>query len=726
MATKKRSGKSVAGSRGSGRPKVLSREPGQPVATGFGWTHQLEMGPDALSYLDHEWVLSNGTGAYAMGTAAGVNTRRYHGLLVACTHPPVGRVVALTQTLEKLTLQRGGAQQPLEFSSCLFKDGGAGRVVVPQGVGLLRQFSKGLAAQWEYSWGQCRLVRELHLHWQEQAATVRYLVQELSDSGSAARLAIGPMLTLRDFHAVLHEGGEKFAVETEEEGDVVHVSRGGVSVTMSCPGATFVPNEQWWYRIHLPGEMERGQEDLEDQFVPGWFEVQLEPRAEHEITLTVALGDEAVEPEVSDEGRRAHLRPMWERFRVPADGPAKHPGELQKQLLVMAADDFVVGRSYKGEKLKTILAGFPWFSDWGRDTFIALDGLLLCTGRLEEARDTLKVFAGAIRNGLVPNRFDDYDDTAAHYNTVDASLWYVHAAMRYLEVSGDRASWDGWLCAACLSIIDAYIKGTENEIRMAGDGLITAGNPGTQLTWMDAACGGVVFTPRCGKAVEINALWYHALAGMAELIATSHRQEADHLNRLTARIRRGFAKVFWDDSLGYAIDHVWTDGDGAEQRDGGLRPNQVLVASLPHSPLPRTKQQEILDAVGQKLLTPFGLRTLAPGHPAYHGHYAGDGFRRDEAYHQGTVWPWLIGPYAEGILRVGKFSNQARSEAMRVITPLLDEMTGRGLGQLHEIHEADVPHRPVGCMAQAWSVAEVLRVLTMIEGPAPKSGGGDD
>jgi len=337
------------------------------------------------------------------------------------------------------------------------------------------------------------------------------------------------------------------------------------------------------------------------------------------------------------------------------------------------------------------------------------------TGRFEEARLALQAYTESIRDGLVPNRFDDYDSEAAHYNTVDASLWYIRAALMYVEETGDRDCWEDWLGDSCRKIMDAYIRGTQFGIRMAGDGLVTAGSATTQLTWMDAACGGKVFTPRHGKAVEVNALWYYALVGMAEMVRPDQPPLAEHYLKLADRIKRSFGKIFWDESCGYLRDHLWTDEQGGEHPDTTLRPNQIFALSLPVSPLPRTKQVQVLDVLRRRLLTPYGLRTLPQDDSRYHGRYTGPQFERDKAYHQGTVWCWLIGPYCEAVLRCGDFSPESRREARAVLAPLLEELEGRGLGQLHEICEADAPHRPVGCMAQAWSVGEALRVLRLIE-----------
>jgi len=680
-------------------------------------THELDTGDDALAFLNREWLLTNGTGAYAMGTAAGINTRRYHGLLVASQRPPVGRVVVLNQVLEEVRIKEQA--KPLSFTAAMFRDDAGRDVIEPKGHVHLRRFSRGLTVAWHYEANEVQFTRELLLHYREQAITLRYTVHGLKGE---AELRLSPMLTLRDFHAVLHRNAADMFDVTAGKKDCL-VQHGMVSAAFACDAGPFEQRATWWYRQHYAIEMERGQEDTEDLFVPGTFVVKLNGRAEQVVTLTASQGDKPVRPQVDAQLRAAHLLPLMARIEplVTADVRkcSRASSEVLPAALTIAADDFVVERTIAGQRLSTILAGYPWFADWGRDTFIALPGLLLVTGRHEEARATLRTFAQAIRNGLVPNRFDDYNDTSTHYNTVDGSLWVVQAAMQYMDATGDVEAWEQWLRDACVTIIDAYIKGTDYDIRMAGDGLITAGSQETQLTWMDAACGGRVFTPRAGKAVEVNALWYNALVGMAERLEESDSQRAGHYQKLAKRVVRAFAKVFWDEEAKHLRDHVWTDDAGVEHADRSLRPNQIFAAALPRSPLPLTKQKQVVAAVRKHLLTPFGLRTLAAEHPAYHGQYRGPQMQRDEAYHQGTVWPWLIGPYAEAVLRTGRFSAEARREALAAIAPLLQSMLGEGsqptLGQLYEIHEADRPHRPVGCMAQAWSVAEVLRVLKLME-----------
>ncbi len=750
-------------------------------------THRLEHNPDQPDHqpseidrlIGAEWVLGNGTGAYAMGTAAGVPTRRYHGLLVAAAQPPVARVMALSQVWERLVLP--GHDQPIGLNTLLF-DGAsdADRMLSPRGVDTLTHFEKGTAARWTHRVGEWTITKTLRLHWKTQAATLQYQLIRSKSSGkdkakptdenaTPFRLLLSPMLALRDFHAMRHEGDAgHFDVDDRGRG-VLSVGREGHAVTMKCLGprgeAAYRSHPHWWGGVCYPRDAYRGQESWEDLFVPGTFEVELSPG--EGVTLTAALGDEAAEPILDDgaEGRLAHLDVVRNRLRerlvrARASLPKIDIGRLA-DVLAIAADDFVVDRAVKGEMLSTILAGYPWFADWGRDTFIALPGLLLTTGRHAEARAVLKAFADAVgsgeHEGLVPNRFDDYGEDP-HYNTVDASLWYVHAALLYIEATNDRESWSDFLEAACTRILDAYAAGTGGPlhaddpagprmIRLDEDGLITAGHEGTQLTWMDAACpvpdaSGrwryTVFTPRAGKCVEINALWHSNLLGVARLLGRDPTGRADRYRAWADRCRRRFVEAFWDPDRGDLADRITPAGDP----DTTLRPNQGLAIGLERSPLPRDCIRPCLDAMRRRLLTPVGPRTLPPGDPHYHPHYEGAADRRDAAYHQGIAWPWLIGGYCEGILRAAgghdpEAAAAAAREAAAALAPLLASLLRHppdapqglpsskeapppggleSLGHLYEIHDADAPHTGRGCPAQAWSVAEPLRVLSLLAG----------
>lgn len=675
---------------------------------------------------EREWLLTNGTGAYSMGTALGCNTRRYHGLLVAATHPPVGRILALNQVFDQLILDGGSGQptQVIELSSCLFRGGDGQLVHAPHGDQVLAEFARGLTVRWTYRWGKVTVVRELILHDGEQAATLHYRATGLETLRGNVALRVSPMLTLRDFHGLCRrdEAPDGMAINAPHDARQATVTHDKTAVTFAASDGRFSESPDWWNDIQYPRDTYRGQDDREDYFVPGGFDVPLVGGGKTaRVTLTVALGDQPATPQAGAETRAGRLEKTV--AALPGDPAVAHA-------LAIAADDFVVQRTLKGKKLTTIMAGYPWFADWGRDTFIALPGLLLTTDRLDEARDTLRAFAGVIRDGLVPNRFDDYTNEP-HYNTVDASLWYVQAGLAYAQAAGESPA---WLIQAMTDIVDHYAAGTHASghdgrpipIAMQPDGLIAAGDNHSQLTWMDAACDGHVFTPRPGKCVEINALWYNALVGLADQLEVTaspkNSAAAKRYKKLAAQVKRSFNKTFWSNDWNRLIDHITPAGE----IDTALRPNMAIACSLPHSPLPVTKRKAVLAAIKASLLTPKGLRTLPADDPNYHPHYAGPQFDRDKSYHQGTVWPWLLGPYAEGVLRAGRFSKKAKTEAAAALQPLLDRLMNEGLGQLHEIFDADLSlgvasraadreHRPRGCPAQAWSIAELVRVMRLIE-----------
>jgi predicted glycogen debranching enzyme len=409
--------------------------------------------------------------------------------------------------------------------------------------------------------------------------------------------------------------------------------------------------------------------------------------------------------------------PRGARMREEQGGPGgqqdlakakEAPGALTEELsptmrrLFRAAADFIVLRNRPdGKAGTTILAGYPWFSDWGRDSMISLPGLLLVTGRFTEACQVLSVFAQYVSEGMIPNKFDDYTNEPS-YNTVDASLWFVNACFEYLAYTGDRKTFEQALLPACREIYRGYRQGTRYHIRMdEADGLIVQGDATTQLTWMDAKMGETVFTPRQGKPVEINALWYNALRLLGE-------------DELAERVQRSFQRAFYLSPFRGLADVV-TGSPNAYARDTSIRPNQVFAASLLHSPLTREQQSAVVEVVRRELLTPYGLRTLARGDSRYQGRYTGNQWYRDGAYHNGTVWPWLIGGFLEAYLKVNEFSAEATTRARAWLMPLIEQMNDRGcIGQLPELFDGDDPQRPVGAPAQAWSVAEVLRIAAIV------------
>jgi len=673
----------------------------------IGPTYRLDTAAGGQPPLHTEWLLTDGLGGFAMGTAVGCNTRRYHGLYLPAAQPPVGRINTLNNLGE--TLHVHGRPHDLhthEFAA------DTATVFHPHGWHYLRRFEKQITAvRWVFGVGPVRLTRQLRLVWKRQVAELTYRVDPVPDASEpmpeSVQLTLTPFISLRDFHS-LRSRVEDEAIDLSVAGSVLDLRFGdGLPFYLSADQGLFVEDRDWWDNFHYRIEADRRQDCVESLFVPGRFEHAFDLADPEPLTLQFGLERldwaELVEPD----GRRRHLERL-------VDHVAEQAGVRNPTLaaLTVASDDFVVDREVDGEASTTIIAGYPWFADWGRDTMIALPGCLLTTGRYAEAARTLGTFAAHIRGGLIPNRFDDYGGDP-HYNTVDASLWFVHAALSYVDATDDQQTWTQVLQPACAAVLDAYAKGTRYGIGMDDDGLIAAGSPDTQLTWMDAARDGVIFTPRHGKAVEINALWHRGLCGCA---ARARDKEAQRLLRLAKKVRRSFNRVFWADDLGYLVDHVHHQGVNR-----ALRPNQVLAVSLPDSPLSQARQRQVMQAVRDRLWTPMGLRTLPPDDPHYHGQYSGSMFERDEAYHQGTVWAWLAGPFIEGWLRAHEFSPQAVEEATEMLRPLHAQVGKEALGQLHEIFDADPPHTPRGCIAQAWSVAEVLRATVLAESRRKRS-----
>lgn len=687
---------------------------------------------NAQDLLQHEWLLTNGVGGFAMGTAMGVNTRRYHGLLVAASQPPVGRVVVLNQLFEQLELEleRDGVTQTIEFGGCMFVDNGK-QVIAPDSTSMLKRFDRELDAVWSYQWGGLTLTRRLLLHDGEPSCTVHYDLTGLGAVCSSATLRVRPMITLRDFHQLERRDDSRFV--TDATGQTLRVARGNLRACYHAPGSVAQTENNWWYNVHQAVEAQRGMECFEDLFVPGQLAIDLGPRDDASASFTATLGDQPAEPVARPSKRGQRLAPIRETLAGAIDTtPLDASADVLPAVFAQASDDFIVKRNIAGQSLSTIIAGYPWFADWGRDTFIALPGLMLCTGRHTEARDTLQAFAKSIKDGLVPNRFDDNDPTLAHYNTVDGSMWFIHSALQYIEVSGDEDAWQNWLADACVQIVEAYRTGTKATahdgittiaIAMDDDGLIAAGDNRSQLTWMDAACWGPdgnfhVFTPRPGKCVEINGLWHSALVRLSMTLPDAFADESKRYGKLGPQVRKSFTNAFWSESLGYFIDHLAPTAEGWVA-DRSLRPNQLIACALEHSPVEDDHRRSAVEACRERLLTPVGPRTLPIDDPQFHAFYGGTPFERDRAYHRGAVWPWLMGPYCESVLRTGNFSDEAKREVQDALAPLIQRLVTSdlpgALGTLHEIHEPISPYAPRGCPAQAWSVAEVLRVLTLLK-----------
>jgi predicted glycogen debranching enzyme len=626
-------------------------------------------------HLQQEWLLTNGLGGYSMSTVVGCNTRKYHGLLIAATLPPVGRMMCLSRIGEVLLID--GHQPQHEFSVSQFP-----ARFQPQGWQYLKRFELGDTALWEYDVAGVRIVKEVLHCWGHNGVGIRYTVTP--PAGRRVTLRLLPFAGLRDFHSTRRAGHAPF--ESNLAGNVLTARTGDLAVSIAADKGTAAATQDWWYDHHYAIEVDRGQDHIEDLFNPGSF--TLESDAPATITLWAGLEADPTRDWDAELHKRSAAR--WQVAPQASQTIAR---------LTRAAQDFVVRRQSPDKQTlgTTVIAGYPWFADWGRDTMISLPGLMLATRRFDEARQVLSVFARYVSQGMIPNKFDDYTDEPS-YNTVDASLWFINACFQYRDVTKDNATFDQVLKPACAAILDGYRQGTRYGIHMdEADGLITQGDASTQLTWMDAKTGGIAFTPRQGKPVEINALWHNALVLMGQ-------------TDLAARVAENYRKTFWISPFRGLYDVV----EGA-RKDGATRPNQIFAVSLPHSPLTRDQQAAVVEVVRRELLTPFGLRTLSRSDPNFCGLYCGEQMQRDRAYHNGTVWAWLLGPFLEAYLKVHDFSAEAKAQARQWLAPLIEHMnTSACVGQISECFEGQEPHRPVAAPAQAWSVAETLRVAVML------------
>jgi len=665
--------------------------------------------------LTREWLLTNDRGSYASSTIVGCNTRRYHGLLVGSLNHPANRIMALANCLEMVILNGN----IFNLSTFEFNEKFA-----PQGFTLLRQFRRDTGVHFDYQLPQLQLTKSIYLL---RDTDIVALVYDFTTVQKPAEFVLRPFIGLRDFHTLQKSYSHISSAWLGSGLLIRHDMPGSYELFLNCPSMNFEKDEQWWFNFVYRNDRQRGQDFTEDLWTPGFFKGRIDSPTK--IVFWATLGSsgkfaaDAGELKADIEAVREDLREHQNSIiaaavrRMPDGGTTD--GELRK--LYLAADQFITKRQPPPESHEprtTILAGFPWFADWGRDAFIALPGLLLSTGRFKEAKSVLTTFAAAVDEGMIPNRFDDYSDTA-YFNSIDASLWFINAAFQYLETSGDSETFTQQLLPVIRCIIDSYHNGTRFGIRADADGLITAGDEQTQLTWMDAKYDGVAVTARCGKAVEINALWYNSLCWLARFYDQQDTERdpalrepnAKHYHAMADKVKTSFCKLFWNKTAGYLYDCILPDGSA----DASLRPNQIFAVSLPFSPLSAQQQRSVVDAVQKNLLTPLGLRTLNVQDSRYKDTYEGPQNQRDEAYHQGTVWPYLIGPFVESYLKVNDFSRKSKKKAAEFIQPLLQHLTEDGcLGQLCEIFDGDAPHKPKGCIAQAWSVAELIRAYQLV------------
>jgi predicted glycogen debranching enzyme len=657
--------------------------------------------PDDLEALvAREWLVTNGLGGYASATILGVLTRRYHGLLVASLRNPLGRTVMLNHLIERAVLGDGTIVQ-------LGGEERLGRKLDVPAARYLVDFrlEAGLPV-WEYAFHGTTIERRVVMAYRQNTVVVSY---RMLGGDASVRLELQPAIHFRGYEspvdAPLPDG---YALTTEAGHYVISAPAPTPPLRMQLhgPDASLTLNEERLNEVLYRVEESRGYEFTGSLWTPGCLTVTLGPLA------TVAVVASSETPEVmSALAPEEVFRAEEERRRrlIIGSNPAASEGVGAE--LVLASDQFVVTPAGRvadtvrawavGDEVRTVIAGYHWFTDWGRDTMISLEGLTLTTRRFREAGAILRAFAQHVRDGLIPNLFPDGSDEGL-YHTADATLWFFHAVDRYVTTTSDRALLRQ-LLPMLHDIVQQHIAGTHYGIGVdPRDGLLRQGAEGYQLTWMDAKVGDWVVTPRRGKAVEINALWYNALCLLQRWLAdetprTNVLEIAEH----ATRARQSFNDRFWYEG-GYLYDVVDSpNGDSTE-----CRPNQILAISLPHPVLDRSRWKSVIDVVRQRLLTPVGLRSLAPGSTSYREKYYGDLRARDAAYHQGTVWAWLIGPWIDAWL---KLHPEDRTGARDFLQGLIDHLDDFGVGSIAEIFDAEESYTPRGCIAQAWSVAETLR-----------------
>lgn len=671
-----------------------------------------------------EWLVTNGIGGYACGTVAGELSRHYHGLLIAALEPPLGRTLMLTKLEEIIHYH----QQVYTLSTDRWMDDS----VDPQGYRHIEHFSlNGTIPTWRYACGDALLEKQV---WMQQGENTTYIRYTLLRSSQPLALMLKALVNYRDHHGETRSWAWRMAIDRVESGVCVKAFPSAVPFYLLSDRADVLLVDDWYYGFKLAAEQYRGLNDREDHLHAATFHLSLEAGD----SFTIIASTQA-QPNLSGTSalkqQQAYEQKLLNLWRSDRPDDSRDASSWIAQL-VLAADQFIVNRavssvaepalpnlsesssqpsdlprsvsaedsSIPALNGKTILAGYPWFSDWGRDTMISLPGLTLATGRSEIARLILRTFSHYVDQGMLPNRFPD-EGEVPEYNTVDATLWYFEAIQQYYKATQD----DDLLMElfpVLAEIIHWHCRGTRYNIHLDPiDGLLYAGEPGTQLTWMDAKIGDWVVTPRIGKPIEINALWYNALrtiAKFARQLNKPHQEYEALADRTLARFPR-----FWNKERGYCYDVL----DTPEGNDPSLRPNQIFAVSLPESPLMPAQQKAVVDVCGRSLLTSFGLRSLENNHPDYQGHYGGTPLQRDGAYHQGTVWGWLIGAYVFAHLRVYHDPVRAR----QFLEPMQHHLWDHGLGTLSEIFDGDAPMTPRGCFAQAWTVAEVLRAWAATE-----------
>lgn len=670
----------------TGSPKAESLLPQSPALPAVDFGREVCANLEAAEKL--EWLATNGIGGYASGTVAGVLSRRYHGLLVAARQPPLGRTLLIAKLEELATCE--------DTVFALSANRWASGAVDPKGYQYLERFHLDVTTPvWTYQCDRAQIEKRVWMEWGANTTFVQYT---LGTASLPVELQLKILANYCDYHSAVRGGDWRMAIDRIEHGLRIKAFDAATPIFVRSISATCEPVHIWYRDFHLAAETERGLEDRADQLFAGTLRARLNPGE----SVTIVLSTDEAAPL---DGPAAYKEHTAREISIVARWISSQPRAIRRvpnwiRQLVFAADQFVVKRALPDSTDGlTVNAGYHWFGDWGRDTMIALPGLTLVTGRPEIARRILLSFSRFVEQGILPNHFPD-SGSAPEYNTVDASLWFFEAVRQYHQAMRDKDTLR-ILFPVLREMLRGYTAGTRYHIHAdPSDGLLFAGEAGTALTWMDAKVNGQPVTPRTGKAIEINALWYNALLGMAEF-ARVLGQPYEEYEHSAANVKQSFAK-FWNTEAGCCFDVIEVPDRG---NDTSLRPNQILAVSLPASPLTPDQQRSVIEVCARELLAPHGLRSLASSDPQYHAHYDGPPAQRDAAYHQGTVWGWLLGPFVLAHLRLYQDPAQAAS----FLEPMGEQVSRYGVGSLGEIFDGDTPFTPRGCIAQAWTVGEVLR-----------------
>lgn len=631
-----------------------------------------------------EWLETNGIGGFACSTISGANTRRYHGLLTAATRPPLGRVTMLSKFEEVLTIDG----EVFETSANKYYPD----VIHPKGFQYLTSFELNPFPIWTFEINGIEIERKVFMVHGQNSTVCQWLVKsKVAGKDADIRLEIKPLLSFVDYHHLQQKtNGINAECVASENCVLVNPFDDTPELFFNHNAYEMTKTEHWYHNFEYEIEKSRGFDFREDLFQPFTLTFDLKN------TATVIVSTEQHNYLNAEKFEQDEIQRRDELIEI-----AEAEDDFEKQL-ILAADQFIVKRG-KGQ---TIIAGYPWFSDWGRDTMIALNGLTLATNREGIAKHILREYSKHISDGMIPNRFPDEGETP-EYNTVDATLWYFEAIRAFVEKTGDLDFVHDKLYEKLVEIIYWHKQGTRFNIKVDDDGLLYAGEKGWQLTWMDAKIGDDVFTPRIGKPVEIQALWYNALKIMEGFAKEFRDKDGKHqYKKMANEVKKSFNKEFWNKDGEFLYDFI--NGD---EKNSDIRPNQIFAVSLKHSMLSMFRAKKVVQTVERKLFTPVGLRSLSKDNPQYQGIYIGNPYKRDSSYHQGTVWAWLMGAFVTSLERTYPKGRKYKQYVNKILEGFEAHLRDEGIGQISEIFDGDEPHEPRGCFAQAWSVAEILRVI---------------